>query len=144
MAFESFPITHLIQRDSRFVYIIRSGIDSVSKSRAIANSVKLSTADNETAIFRKLFYAIVSAQFGKYIFERFLINSKDANSAYKNASITICILLYSSGIIAEETFDDNKVLFTSSLILLFGNIMDKRNNSGNIAKSVKSRKQGRN
>lgn len=103
---------------------VRCANDSISKSRLISNTIRISFTNDKSYFFKKLMFALFSTQFGKYLFERFLIKSREEQSFYRNSSIVICILIYSTNSITTELFND-KIFFATSLILLIGNRMDQ-------------------
>ena len=114
-------------------------IDSYSKSRSISNSIKILLSAGKYDFITKCFISLLYNQLGKYLFERFLINSR-SSSFYKNWAIIISVFLTSLPFIDMPLILDHKYIYSISLIIFIGNIFDNM-----IAKKdlVRSSKQGR-
>lgn len=99
-------------------------IDSYSKCKSIASSVEIASTINNNFLF-KFFIALCSNQLNKYIYERFLIDSKKVNSLYKNLAIILCIIIFSSDFIDKDIIFDKKIIIAFSCIVLLGQQFDK-------------------
>ena len=131
-----------LKKDHPLFDAVRCFGDSVSKSRLISSSAKLSKADDHVFFLRTIVFVLLSTQLNKYLFERFLVNSRDmnVNSFYKNLAMAMCILLYSSEIISEKLLYTDEIIYATSLILFIGNRMDHWN--GCKSTTVQKRQQG--
>ena len=123
------------------VSLIRCLMDSYSKSRAISKSIEIAISAGKYDFLSKFLISLIFNQLGKYLFERFLINSRGNNSQYKNWAIIISICLASSTFVHNNLLWDHKYLFSISLLLFMGNRMDTYIAPKN---KVRSRKQGQN
>lgn len=109
------------------VSLARCLIDSFSKSRSILRSIQITSAAKKDDFMIKFLISILYNQLGKYMFERFLINSRDANSYYKNGAIIISICLTSSSFFGGNTLSNHKLVLSIFTLLFIGNRMDARN-----------------
>lgn len=105
--------------------LVRCLFDSFSKSKSMANiTIRILSTDCNN-FFEILFILTCSIQLNKYVFERFLINSRE-NSKFKNISITLCILALSAKIIPVELLKNSKTILAMALISFMGSCMDIR------------------
>lgn len=132
--FESYP-EHLM------VSLARCFIDSYSKSRSIFSSIHIATAAKKDDFTTKCLISFIYNQLGKYIFERFLSNSHENNSFYKNSAIMLSICLTSSTFFDKNSLSNYKCVLSIFFLLFIGNRMDAWH-SPQI--KVRSRKAGAN
>lgn len=110
--------------ENRFVDMIRNLFDSYSKSKLISKAIEISKKSDNDYFFCKFSIALLSTQFNKYLFERFLINSRESNSDCRNYSMAICLFLFSSNLISNYDFNDHQLIATSCIILFMGSYCD--------------------
>lgn len=91
--------------------------------------------------FSKVLIALCSTQFNKYLFERFLIKSRESNNDNRNYSMALCLLLYSSNHLTKYFLINHQLIATSSLILFMGNYLDS---SAKPKTKVRTKKPGQN
>lgn len=104
--------------------LIRRLLDSFLKSKLMLNALKNASVSGNNNFFQVFFILICSTQLNKYIFERFLINSRDSNSMYRNISNTFCFMIFSTNLIPLEILKHDGTIFGAALILLMGYYMD--------------------
>ena len=104
--------------------LIRCLFDSFLKSKLMLNTIKNASFSGNNNFFEVFFILICSTQLNKYIFERFLINSRDSNSMYRNISNSFCFMIFSTNWIPLEILKPDGTIFGATLILFMGYYMD--------------------
>lgn len=104
--------------------MIRCFLDSLFKSKLMVNVIRSTSLSGKNNFFEKFVILICSTQLNKYIFERFLINSRDPNSIYRNISITLCFVMFSSNFITPEILKHDGIIIATTLTLFIGYYMD--------------------
>lgn len=125
--------------DNKFVNTIRSIFESFSKTKLISKAIETAKITGNDHFFFKVLISLCSTQFNKYLFERFLIQSRESNNDYRNYSMALCLLIFSSNHITDIFSIDHQLIATSTVILFMGNYLDS---SGSKKVKVRPKKQG--
>lgn len=106
--------------------LVIAPLDSFSKCKQIMSGVDSAIHLKTSPIFAKLILGWLSSQFGKYVFERFLIpTTRPAEISMKTCAIAASILLYASEIPRAYKFERSVLLATMTLLVFFGTMLDR-------------------
>ena len=103
--------------------LIRCLIDSFLKSKLMINVI-LNLSSSNYNFFDIIFILLCSTQLNKYIFERFLIKSRDLNSIYRNTSLAICFMIFATNVMPLDILKSDQIIISTTLILFIGYYMD--------------------
>lgn len=121
------------------VDMIRCWFDSFLKSKLMLNVIEKTSSSRNSYFFEKIVILICSTRLNKYIFERFLINSRESNSLYRNISNTFCFIIFSTNFIPFEILKHDGTIFATTVILFMGYYLD---NCHSQMKGLRLKKQG--
>lgn len=123
---------------SRIIDYLKYGFDSFSKSKLIMKAIGTAKETGNDYFFFKLLIGLCATQLNKYLFERFIVQSRDPNSQFRNFSMALSLMVYASNIFDVKFLSSSEFLAANSLILFMGYWFDTNSEP----KKVKSRKQG--
>ena len=115
-----FQIVNINYFNSKLFHGALGIFDSFAKAKSITSSIKETYSFHKNLFIKKMLIAIIATQFNKYIFERFLINSREENSWHKTMPIALCTILLSSDFINYTLNTNEQIIFGATIILFIG------------------------
>ena len=122
---------------SRFMGCLKYGFDSLAKSKLILKATETAKETDNDYFFFKILIGLCSTQLNKYLFERFIVQSREPNSQFRNFAMALSLIIFASNIFDIKFLSSPEFLAANSLILFMGYWFDTNSEPKKVKSSRK-------